>query len=89
MDTQKWEHRLQAPRLIGKEGFVPNVRTVASGLLWAEVKSTDMLGVRRWANPSGNFTAESHGKKSWGWVMKRPSACLNHPYFILENIGTH
>lgn len=45
---------------------MPNVRTVASGLLWAEVKSTDMLGVRRWANPSGDFTAESHGKKSWG-----------------------
>ena len=66
MDTQKWEHRLQAPRLIGKEGFVPNVRTVVLGLLWPEVKNTDMLGVRRWANPSGEVTAESHWKKSCG-----------------------
>lgn len=73
----------------GKQGCVPNVRTVAAGLPWAEVPSTDMLGVQRWANPRGDFTAESHGRKSWGWVMERPGACLNQPYFVLENIGSH
>ena len=52
---------------------MPNVRTVAAGLLWAEVPSTDMLGVQRWANPSGDFTAESHGRKSWGWGVTMSS----------------
>lgn len=85
MDTQKWEHRLQAPRLIGKEGFVPNMRTVASGLLWAEVKSTDMLGVRRWANPSGNFTAESWEEKL-GLGYETPP-CLSKP--SLFYLGEH
>ena len=70
----------------GKQGYVPNVRTVAAGLPWAEVPSTDMLGVQRWANPRGDFTAESHGRKKLGLGYGTPW-CLSKPALLY--LGEH
>ena len=53
MDTQKWEHRLQSPRLIGKEGYYSHNHAIRASL-------TDTWGQELVLTPENKYEMTFH-----------------------------